>query len=76
MTYKTIVTIIPDAETGARVLDTAILVGSKNDSHIIAVHAEPSAAAYVTPIGFPSKSITSMFMLSLTLMSGRWWSQT
>lgn len=57
MTYKTIVTIIPDAETGARVLDTAILVGSKNDSHIIAVHAEPSAAAYATPIGFPDAGV-------------------
>ncbi len=53
MTYKTIVTIIPDAQTGTRVLDTAILVASKNDSHIIAVHAEPSAAAYATRSASP-----------------------
>lgn len=57
MTYKTIVTIIPDAETGVRVLDTAIMVAGKHDSHVIAVHAEPSAAAYATPIGFPDAGV-------------------
>ncbi|MCB1383569.1 MAG: universal stress protein [Notoacmeibacter sp.] len=57
MTYKTIVAIMPDLTVAERVFSAAAVIARKFGSHVIAVHAEPSAAAYATPIGFPEAGV-------------------
>ncbi len=57
MTYKTIVAVLPDKDTAKRVLSVAVPLGQRNNSHLIAVHSEPSPAAYATPIGFPEAGL-------------------
>ncbi len=57
MTFKTIVAIMPDFGVAARVMDAAAPIARMFDAHIIGVHAEPSAAAFATPIGFPEAGV-------------------
>lgn len=57
MTYKTIVAVLPDKDAAKRVLSVAVPLAQRNKSHLIAVHAEPSPAAYATPIGFPEAGL-------------------
>ena len=53
MTYKTILTVLRNDAEARRVMPVAIALARKYDSHLVAVHAEPSPVSYSTPEGFP-----------------------
>ncbi|HWK68021.1 MAG TPA: universal stress protein [Rhizobiaceae bacterium] len=53
MSYKTLLAIIQNKNDIERVLDHALPLASRLQSHIIGIHAEPMALPYTTAIGFP-----------------------
>ncbi|MEM6460980.1 MAG: universal stress protein [Pseudomonadota bacterium] len=58
MSYKTILVILRDLEDTKHVLDTALELTNKFDSHLIGLHAEPAVrATFAAPIEIPDSSV-------------------
>lgn len=53
MSFKTIVAIIQSKEDAERVLDCALPLATRFQSHLIGVHAEALPVAYTSAVGFP-----------------------
>ncbi|MDH6232864.1 nucleotide-binding universal stress UspA family protein [Mesorhizobium soli] len=53
MSFKTIVAIIQSKDDAERVLDCAIPLAARYQSHLIGVHAEALPVAYTSAVGFP-----------------------
>lgn len=53
MRFKTIVAILQNEQDAERVLDCAIPLASKFQSHLIGIHAEALAVPYTSATGFP-----------------------
>lgn len=53
MRFKTIVAILQNEQDGERVLDCAIPLASKFQSHLIGIHAEALPVPYTSATGFP-----------------------
>lgn len=53
MSYKTLLAVIQNKGDIERVLDHAVPLASRLQSHVIGIHAEPMALPYTTAIGFP-----------------------
>ncbi|PSJ64021.1 universal stress protein [Pseudaminobacter soli (ex Li et al. 2025)] len=53
MSFKTIVAIIQSKDDAERVLDCALPLAARYDSHLIGVHAEALPVAYTSAVGFP-----------------------
>lgn len=58
MSYKTILVILRNLEDCEHVLDTALHLTSRFDSHVIGLHAEPALkVSYAAPIEIPDASV-------------------
>ncbi|MBZ9710266.1 universal stress protein [Mesorhizobium sp. B2-1-8] len=53
MRFKTIVAILQNEQDGERVLDCAIPLASRFESHLIGIHAEALPVPYTSATGFP-----------------------
>ena len=53
MRFKTIVAILQNEQDAERVLDCAIPLGNRFQSHLIGIHAEALPVPYTSATGFP-----------------------
>lgn len=53
MPFKTVIAIIQHASDASRVLDFAIPLASRFESHLVGIHAEALPLPYTTAVGFP-----------------------
>lgn len=53
MSYKTLLAVIQNKGDIERVLDHAVPLALRLQSHVVGIHAEPMALPYTTAIGFP-----------------------